>query len=175
MLSVSETDSPIRMQRKEIRMSGLGFAAVDKYKDLVYRTALTVTGCHEDAEDILQEVFLRYFQMRPAFETEEHEKAWLVRVTINAGKNLRRSAWIRRRSDVDITTIAEEAAPEDSGVLQAVLSLPEKYRVAIYLHYYEGYSVAEIAALTGRSPSAVGQHLTRGRQKLRKLLGGDGE
>lgn len=175
MLSASESNNTIQLHQKGIRMTGVSFTAVDKYKDLVYRTALTVTGCHEDAEDILQEVFFKYFRLHPAFDSEEHEKAWLVRVTINAGKNLRRSAWIRKRSDVDITTIAEEAAPEDSDVLRAVLSLPEKYRIAIYLHYYEGYSVAEIASLTGRSAAAVGQHLSRGRQKLRKMLGGDEE
>ncbi len=175
MLSVSEPDNTFQLHQKPIRMTGVSFAAVDKYKDLVYRTALTMTGCHEDAEDILQEVFFKYFRLHPAFDAEENERAWLIRVTVNAAKNLRRSAWIRKRSDVDITDIAEEAAPEDTGVLQAVLSLPEKYRIAIYLHYYEGYSAAEIAEMTGRSAAAVGQHLSRGRAKLRKMLGGDGE
>ncbi|MBR3631127.1 MAG: sigma-70 family RNA polymerase sigma factor [Oscillospiraceae bacterium] len=175
MLTVSTPHDRSDRQEQPISMTGLSFAVVDKYKDLVYRTALTVTRCHEDAEDILQEVFFRYFRSHPVFETEEHEKAWLLRVTINAGKNLLRSAWIRRRSDADVTELAETPQhPENSEVLQAVLSLPEKYRIAIYLHYYEGYSVAEIAALTGRSAAAVGQHLSRGRAKLRKLLGGDG-
>ena len=175
MLSASESNHTADLQQNPICMTGLSFAAVDKYKDLVYRTALTVTRCHEDAEDILQDVFFRYFRLHPTFESEEHEKAWLLRVTINAGKNLMRSAWIRRRADVDITAVAEEQQdPENSGVLQAVHALPEKYRIAIYLHYYEGYSAAEIAAMTGRTETAVGQHLSRGRQKLRKMLGGDG-
>ena len=175
MLSASETDIPLGIQKKTIRMTGVSYAALDKYKDLVYRTALTVTGCHEDAEDITQEVFFKYFRMNPEFEDETHEKAWLLRVTINAGRNLLRSAWFRKRADVDITLFPDGGdAPGDSAVLKAVLGLPEKYRTAIYLHYYEGYSAAEIASLTGRSAAAVGQHLSRGREKLRKILGGDG-
>lgn len=176
MLSVNEYDTgdTVSMQQSQIRMSGVSFAAVDKYKDLVFRTALTVTGNYADAEDILQEVFFRYFRQHPVFATESHEKAWLVRVTINAGKNLLRSAWISRRSDVDITTLPEQtgAPGESSEVLQAVLSLPEKYRIAIYLYYYEGYSAAEIGELTGQSETAVGKQLSRGRMKLRKKLGG---
>lgn len=176
MLSINEYDTgePAGGTREPIRMSGKSFAAVDKYKDLVYRTALTVTGNYADAEDILQEVFFKYFRMNPVFEDDTHEKAWLVRVTVNAGKNLMRSAWIRKRADVDLSALPEEAAGTEgqSEVLQAVLSLPEKYRIAIYLHYYEGYSAAEIASLTGQSAAAVGQQLSRGRMKLRRKLGG---
>ena len=73
-------------QAPAIEMSGVSFAIVDEYKDTVYRTALTVTGNYADAEDITQEVFLKYFQLKPQFETKSHEKAWLLRVTINAGK-----------------------------------------------------------------------------------------
>lgn len=160
--------------RLQIRMTGLSFEAVDKYKDAVYRAALTVTGNFADAEDIMQDVFLTYFQAHPKFESASHEKAWLLRCTINASKNLLRSAWNRRRSDLDVTELPGAAQDEGSSeVLAAVLSLPERYRTAIYLHYYENYSVREIAQITGRSEAAVGQHLSRGRVKLRKKLGGE--
>ena len=158
----------------DLRMTSHSFAVVDKYKDAVYRAALTVTGNFADAEDIMQEVFLQYFREHPEFESDAHEKAWLLRCTINAGKNLLRSSWYRQRSDIDLTLLPGGAPEEPDGeVLTAVMSLPERYRTAIYLHYYEGYSVKEIARLTGRSESAVAQHLSRGRGKLRKKLGGD--
>lgn len=179
MLSVNEIEpDSILLKKQKIRMSGMSFAAVDKYKDLVYRTALTVTRNETDAEDVMQEVFFKYFRSHPDFETEAHERSWLVTVTLNAGKNLMRSAWYRRRADVDLSALpemAEEAPQGTSEVLSAVMSLPEKFRVAIYLHYYEDYSVREIAHMTGYSEAAVAQHLSRGRNKLRKKLGGAGK
>lgn len=174
MLTMNRYDVPDEPVHREIRMVGTSFEVVDKYKDAVYRAALTVTGNCEDAEDIMQEVFLTYFQQHPQFESHAHEKAWLLRCTINAGRNLLRSAWHRKRSDIDISQLpaAENADEQDSQVLAAVLSLPERYRTAIYLHYYENYSIREIAQITGRTEAAVGQHLSRGRAKLRRKLGG---
>ncbi len=176
MLLANQSDSGTNAgtDRSHIRMTGMSFEAVDRYKDAVYRTALTVTGNFADAEDIMQDVFLAYFQSHPRFESASHEKAWLLRCTINASKNLLRSAWNRRRSDMDITEISgAEQNEEGSEVLAAVMKLPERYRTAIYLHYYENYSVREISKITGRSEAAVGQHLSRGRAKLRKVLGGE--
>ncbi len=175
MLSINEIGqgSSAELKRQPIKMTGVSFAAIDKYKDLVYRTALTVTSNHSDAEDVMQEVFFKYFRSHPTFESESHEKAWLLRVTVNEGRTLLRSAWHRKRVDVDITQLAGQA--EEGGgseVLCAVLSLPEKYRVAIYLHYYENYSIKEIAGITGQSETAVAQQLSRGRTRLRKKLGG---
>lgn len=175
MLSVQDVEqNSTEIRKQTIKMSGMSFAAVDKYKDLVYRTALTVTGNPADAEDIMQEVFFKYFRSHPDFETEEHERSWLVTVTLNAGKNLMRSAWYRRRSEVDLSQLpdATEDPHETSEVLTAVLELPEKYRIAIYLHYYENYSVKEIALMTGKTEASVAQHLSRGRIRLRKKLGG---
>ncbi|MDE7120793.1 MAG: sigma-70 family RNA polymerase sigma factor, partial [Oscillospiraceae bacterium] len=126
-----------------IQMSGTAFQIVDQYQDMIYRTALTLVGNAEDAEDILQEVFFKYFRLHPAFESESHEKAWFLRVTINEGKNLLKSFWKRRRTDFDFEKIPQPESHDlnhDSEVLQAVLTLPEKYRIAIYLHYYEEYS-----------------------------------
>lgn len=159
--------------QSSIRMTGMTFAAVDKYQDLVYRTALTVTGNTADAEDVMQEAFFRYFRFHPDFENEAHERAWLIRVTINAGRNVLRSAWRRRRVDFDPELVAQtQEEPGDSRVLSAVMELPEKYRVAIYLYYYEEYSVREIADLTSQTEAAVSQQLSRGRRKLRSKLGG---
>ena len=160
-------------QAPAIQMTGVSFAIVDEYKDMVYRTALTVTGNFADAEDITQEVFLKYFQLKPEFETKSHEKAWLLRVTINAGKNLLRTFWRSRRGEIDLSQIPQPEKQKHPEVLQAVLSLPEKYRIAIYLYYYEEYSIQEIAQITGRSQTVIAQHLSRGRAKLRKKLGGD--
>ena len=160
---------------KLTRSGGLNFEVMDTYKDAVYRAALTVTGNFADAEDIMQEVFLQYYRSHPDFESPSHEKAWLLRCTINAARNLLRSAWQRKRVDLDLTELpaAEDADAASSEVLAAVLRLPERYRTAIYLYYYENCSVKEIAHITGRTEAAVGQHLSRGRMKLRKLLGGD--
>ncbi len=175
MLSMmeSERNGSVEIGRSSrIEMSGVTFAVIDIYKDMVYRTALAAVGNFEDAEDILQEVFLKYFKTHPVFESTEHEKAWFLRVTINESKNLLRSAWRRRRADVDVASLAPVTEAGTSHVLEAVLSLPEKYRIAIYLHYFEDHSIKEIAEITGNSEAAVAQHLTRGRKRLEKQLGG---
>ncbi|MBR1529617.1 MAG: RNA polymerase sigma factor [Oscillospiraceae bacterium] len=153
-------------------MTGISFRVVEQYKDMLYRTALTMTRSHADAEDIMQEVFLKYFRYAPEFASEEHRKAWLLRVTINESRNLLKSFWKSRRTDLDPADFPQKQAgsQKNSGVLQAVLQLPEKYRIAVYLYYYEEYSIKEIAGITGRSEAAVAQHLVRGRNKLRKIL-----
>ena len=160
-------------KQQNIMMTGVTFAVIDKYKDMVYRAALTAVGNFADAEDIMQEVFFKYFKTHPEFESESHEKAWFLRVTMNESKNLLRSSWKRRRVDADLSAIMDESgSPERNEVLEAVLSLPEKYRIAIYLHYYENYMISEIARITSQSEAAVAQQLSRGRKKLEKKLGG---
>ena len=106
------------------------------------------------------------------FEGPEHERAWVIRTTANACKDVLRSG--HRRRTVGLEAAPDAAAPEEpeSEVVDAVMALPCKYREAIYLHYYEGYSIREIAKLTGRSESAVSAHLSRGRAKLRTMLEG---
>lgn len=158
---------------QNISVSGVTFAVIDKYKDLVYRTALAAVGNFADAEDIMQEVFFKYFKTHPEFETDTHEKAWFLRVTVNESRNLLRSSWRRRRVDTDLSQIPQPENGEGSAVLEAVLSLPEKYRIAIYLHYYENYQIREIARITSQSEAAVAQQLSRGRKKLEKKLGGN--
>lgn len=175
MLSISNDNRTEihALPAQPIQMTRNSFEVMDKYKDAVYRAALTVTGNFADAEDIMQDVFLQYYQSHPAFTSPSHEKAWLIRCAINAGHNLRRSAWFSRRIDADIEEFAKEAGEEASDVLAAVLSLPERYSTVVYLHYYEGYQIKEIAKLTDSTEAAVGKRLSRARAKLRQKLGGD--
>ena len=144
---------------------------LQRQQDTVYRVALARCGNRSDAEDITQEVFLRYLNNSPVFENPEHEKAWCIRTAINASKNLLHSAWLRHTQPLD----EQENSlvwndPEDKGVYDAVMSLPEAYRTAVYLFYYEGYSVQEVAKMTGSRVSAVTTRLERARKKLRELL-----
>ncbi len=176
MLTMNEQEFPSNVEigrQQPIMMTGVSYAVIDKYKDMVYRTALTAVRNFADAEDIMQDVFLKYFKTHPSFESDEHEKAWFLRVTINEGKNLLRSAWHSRRTSADIAVFAESEAPEEhSEVLEAVLGLPEKYRIVIYLYYYEDYSIRQISKILCSSEAAVAQRLSRGRKKLEKKLGG---
>lgn len=145
---------------------------VRMYSDLILRLAYTYLKSTHDAEDICQNVFLKLLTGGYTFDSAEHEKAWVIRATANACKDSLRAA---HRRCVGLEAVAEAAAPEapDSAVLDAVMALPQKYREAVYLHYYEGYSVREIAKLLGRSEAAVSAHLSRGRKSLRTTLGGD--
>ena len=145
---------------------------VRTYSDLILRLAYTYLKSTHDAEDICQNVFLKLLTGGYTFDSAEHEKAWVIRTTANACKDSLRAA---HRRCVGLEAVAEAAAPEapDSAVLDAVMALPRKYREAVYLHYYEGYSVREIAKLLGRSEAAVFAHLSRGRKSLRTTLGGE--
>ena len=144
---------------------------VQTYSDMILRLSYTYLKSTQDAEDICQTVFLKLLTGGMVFDSPEHEKAWILRTAANACKDALRAA---HRRCVGLEAVAEAAAPEppDSAVLDAVMALPCKYREAIYLHYYEGYSIREIAKLTGRSESAVSAHLSRGRAKLRTMLEG---
>ena len=143
------------------------------YSDLILRLSYTYLKSTHDAEDICQTVFLKLLTSGQTFASPAHEKAWIIRTTANACKDLLRSA--HRRRTVALEAAAATAAPEapDNAVLEAVMELPENYSEAVYLHYFEGYSVREIAGLLGRSEAAVTAHLSRGRHKLRTTLGGE--
>lgn len=144
---------------------------VSTYADTLLRLCFTYLGSVQDAEDIVQTVYLKLLVSGPEFQSPEHEKAWLIRTAVNACKDELRA--FRRRA-VPLEVIPEKTAPEipASPVLDSVMVLPEKYRGVIYLFYYEGYSIREIAGLLGRSETAVAAQLSRGRGKLRKMLGG---
>jgi len=143
---------------------------VNLYADMILRISYQYLKQTCDAEDICQTVFLKYISANMAFDSVDHEKAWIIRTTINACKDHLKSAWFRRTAALD--DAAQIAAPEvpDTWLLEAMKGLPEKYRISLYLYYYEEYSAREIADVMGVSESAVGQYLTRGRRKLRTII-----
>jgi RNA polymerase sigma-70 factor (ECF subfamily) len=146
---------------------------VTKHENRLYRIALAITGNISDAEDIVQEVFLRAYERAPAFESEEHEKAWLMRVTVNLCNSQWRSPWRKRRGMLLDSYPASE--PKQHELLEQIMLLPTKYRTVIHLFYYEGYSIKDIAELTGYKESTVRSHLTRARQKLKSVLKHSGD
>jgi RNA polymerase sigma factor (sigma-70 family) len=141
-----------------------------KYEKMVIRIAFTNVRNLSDAQDIAQDVFLNMLAKKPRFESEEHQKAWLIRVTINRCKNHRKSFWFSRTEPLPDTL--DYLPEEESGVLTAVLSLPQNYRTVIHLYYYEGYNINEISALLRKNPATVGTWLARGRQALKITLKG---
>ncbi|WP_138753963.1 RNA polymerase sigma factor [Paenibacillus sinopodophylli] len=144
--------------------------ALDLYSQSMIKIAFAYLKNIADAEEVAQEVFLTYLQKRPVFENGEHEKAWLIRTTINKSKNMLKTGWFKSRNPVpeDLSYLPKE----ESDVLQAVLALDKKYRIPIHLHYYEGYSIQEIAAILQSKPATVGTWLARGRLLLKEKMGG---
>lgn len=142
--------------------------AVHRYGSMVYRLACAQLRSRPDAEDVFQEVFLRYHRASPAFDSEEHRKAWLLRVTANCAKSALSAPW--RRRTVPLEDVYACTSPEESSVAEALARLPAKYRAVVHLFYYEGYSTEEIARVLDRRPSTVRAQLTRARQKLGELL-----
>ena len=147
--------------------------AVERYQDMVYRVALHALGSPQDADDAVQEVFLRLYTARKPFKGEEHLRRWLLRVTVNWCRDVLRSPWRRRTAPLDGQLPAEPEfeAPEQEALYRAVLSLPERYRLVLGLFYYEELSVKEIAGLLGLEVSAVTTRLSRARKKLKESLG----
>lgn len=143
---------------------------VNLYADMILRISYQYLKQTCDAEDICQTVFLKYLTSDPKFDSVEHEKAWIIRATINTCKDHLKSAFFRRTAPLeDAAYIAAPQVP-DNGILDALKILPENYRISIYLYYYEAYSVREIADILGKSEATVNQYLSRGRRKLRGIL-----
>lgn len=145
--------------------------AARTYGDTVYRVAYHALGNPSDAEDVMQTVLLRLYEYKKDFESEEHMKHWLLRVAVNESRKVLRSFW--RRASVPLEEWRDTAAPEDPAraeVLEAVMALEPKYRLAVYLYYYEGLSVAEAAAVLRANVSTVQTWLLRARARLRKEL-----
>lgn len=144
-----------------------------KYSDMVYRLAFARTQNRFDAEDIYQDVFMKLFSEERSFESEEHKKAWLIKTTVNMSVNLLKSAWRRytvcENENLPVKRGAD-TSPQREKLLSALKSLSEKYRVVLYLYYYEELSTDKIAEVTGASPTAVRSQLMRGRQKLRRMI-----
>ncbi len=145
--------------------------AVEKFSESLLRLAFTYTKNMEDAEDLVQDAFVTYMTKAPEFLTSEHEKAWLIRITINICKNHLTSAKIKKREDLDENLHTEDSY--SSGLFDAVNELPEKYRTAIHLYYYEGYSQKEIGKIVGITESAVASRISRGKEMLRERIGDD--
>ena len=143
---------------------------VETYADTVLRLCYTYLHSTADAEDLCQNVLLKLIERKKPFESKEHEKAWVLRCAINECKNELRAA---RRRALPLSELSGQAAPEapHPEILDAVLRLPEKYRIAIYLFYYEDCGIREIAKLVKASESAVASRLSRGRKILREQLG----
>ena len=140
-------------------------AKYDAYGSMVYRLAMVYLGSHADAEDVVQEAFMRLLYRAPQFTDAGHEKRWLIRVTVNLCRDQLKGFWQKKAVELEDSCLAGE--PELFGVADAVVRLPEKYKAPIHLHYYEGYSVAEIAGILELSPSAVKMRLKRGREMLK--------
>lgn len=170
---------------------------IDTYSDMLFKLSYLRLQNVQDAEDVVQEVFYQYLKKPQNFQSPEHEKAWFLKVALNGCRKVWRSAWRRHRASWPEEESAAEGSRSQAGgikeeadaqaaahepeecffrqearthLLQAVMSLPERYRDVIHLFYYEDLSVKEIARITGRRDSTVTSQLTRGRELLRKSL-----
>lgn len=156
---------------------------MERYMPMVYRIAFTRLANRSDAEDVTQDVFLRYFRAGITYQSEEHRKAWLIRCTINCANTAAGSAWNRHRASGDILDNLSENEPgysdceesyeiaeRRSAVMNAVMQLPEKYRTVIHLFYYEDMSIAQICGATCLGESTVKSQLSRARKMLKPLL-----
>ena len=145
--------------------------AIDLYGDTVKRICMIHLKNYADTEDIFQTVFLKYVLKSPEFHSTDHEKAWIIRVTINACRDLLKSFFHSRTLPLDsLREKPGEPAPDHSDVLEAVLALPSKYKDVIYLYYYEEYSAEEIGQILRKNTNTVYTLLNRGRQLLRSSL-----
>lgn len=148
--------------------------AIERYADTVRRICMLHLKNHADTEDVFQTVFLKYALHSDAFESEAHEKAWIIRVAVNACKDLLKSFF--RSRTVSLDDVGEPACEDEHReVLCAVLALPAKYRDVVYLFYYEQYTAAEIAALLHRNENTVYTQLKRAKALLRETLGDDAD
>lgn len=147
---------------------------VRQYSDAILRVGYTWLGNLDDAKDICQITLIHLLEDGRLFPDAEQERAWVIRVTVNACKNWKRSAWFRHRAGLDaaLSLSVEAPEPQDDTLLGLIQQLPLKYRQVIYMRYYEEYEVREIAELLNQSPALVSTHLARAKAKLKKLLGG---
>lgn len=148
--------------------------AIEQYSDMIRRICMVHLKNSNDTEDIFQDVFLKYTLNSTSFVSDEHEKAWFIRVTINCCKDVLKSFF--RKSTVALDEVLAQTyyvKQESKEVLSVVLSLPSKYRDVVYLYYYEGYSASEISQILNRNVNTVYTLLNRSKVMLREMLGGD--
>ena len=148
--------------------------AVDRYSKMLFRICFAILANKEDAEDAVQDTFIKYCTEAPTFGSCEHEKAWLIRVATNISKNM--SRFRARHKSLSMEEVAEIGVDDkDYGVFESIMSLPAKYKIVMDLHYIEGYTASEISMITGVSADAVRKRLQTGRDKLRNELERSGE
>lgn len=146
-------------------------AAVQHYADMVFRLAYSYLKSRADAEDVMQETLLKLYTERTDFDTPEHRRYWVVRVAVNECKKILRSPWRRRTGPLEeVPETAVFDTPAQTELFRQVMALPPKYRAAIYLHYYEGCPVREVAAAMNANPSTVQTWLMRARGQLKTKL-----
>lgn len=143
----------------------------EKYQNNLYAVAFNVCRNAEDAEDVVQDTFIQYYSIRKQFDNEQHIRAWLIRVTINKAKNMNRTFWRKNKMSLEdyMETLLFET-PESGELFEAVMNLPEKYRIVIHLFYYEDYSVREIAGILKLSEGNIKVRLSRARSLLKDKL-----
>ena len=147
--------------------------AIERYSDTVQRLCMVHLKNDADTEDIFQTVFLKYVLSSVSFENDEHEKAWFIRVTINACKDLLKSFF--RSHTVSLDNVMEQSAelpPDYRDVWEAVFSLPQKYRDVVYLYYFEDYTAPQISRILGKNVNTIYTLLTRSKHMLKEKLGG---
>ena len=167
---VEKEDWEARMRQAET--NGRAEMILTRFGDSILRYAYTYLHNMSDAEEVLQDTLVQFLKTAPEFESENHEKAWLLRVAANLSKNRIRYNKLRETDELNDELVAEER--EDlSFVWEAVKSLPVKYREVIHLFYHEGYQTAQIAKVLGRNESTVRSDLRRGREKLKEVLKGE--
>ena len=167
---VEKEEWEARMHQAET--NGRAEMILTRFGDSILRYAYTYLHNMSDAEEVLQDTLMQFLKTAPEFESENHEKAWLLRVAANLSKNRIRYNKLRETDELNEELVAEER--EDlSFVWEAVKSLPVKYREVIHLFYHEGYQTAQIAKVLGRNESTVRSDLRRGREKLKEVLKGE--
>lgn len=156
------------MEKSLARPAGDVERVVHTYGNMLFRVCLITLGNASDAEDVIQETMITYLQKKSEFKDAEHEKAWLITVASNKCKDLLR--FRARHPMIDLEQIQEFAAEDsDSGILEALMTLPEKFRIVLILYYVEEYRIEDIAKVIGKTPSAVKMRLQKGRSLLEKV------
>lgn len=154
--------------REQLGLETEAAKVIEYYSNMVYRLAFARTGTKYDAEDVYEEVFLRYLKRKPVFKSEEHRRAWFLRVTINCSNTFLSSVWQKRTEGLSEEIVFREK--ENQNLHRELMKLPAKYRSVIHLFYYEELTVEEIGRILNRKPATVRTQLTRGRELLRELL-----
>lgn len=142
---------------------------VRKYADLVYRVAFTILKNRDDAEDIFQDIFIKVCTENVSFMSEEHEKAWLIRVTKNKCLDFLKRSCNKNKEELDENLVKDESS-NNNYVVDEVLKLPEKYRIVIYMFYFEGYKISEIASILDINESTIKSQMVKGRELLKESL-----